>query len=61
MPKTGGRITPTRDNASYFYFRPEEESEHHHPENCDVPGYVSQSSMNLIIEADSTWGAESAA
>lgn len=47
--------------ASYFYFRPEEESGHHHPENCDVPGYVSQSSMNLIIEADSTWGAESAA
>ena len=47
--------------ASYFYFRPEEESGHHHPENNNVPGYASQSSMNLIIEADSTWGAENAA
>jgi len=47
--------------TSYFYFRPEQESGHHHPENCNVPGYISQSSMNLIIEADSTRGAESAA
>jgi hypothetical protein len=47
--------------ASYFYFRPEQESGHHHPENCDIPGYLSPASMSLIIEADSTWGEESAA
>jgi hypothetical protein len=47
--------------ASYLYFRPEETSGHHHPENCNAPGYISQTSMNLIIEADSTWGTESAA
>jgi hypothetical protein len=46
--------------VSYFYFRPEQESGHHHPENCHVPGYLARDSMKLIIEADSTWGDEGA-
>ncbi len=50
-----------RRYVSYFYFKPEQEAGHHHPENCNVPGYVSSRSMNLIIEADSTWGEEDAA
>jgi hypothetical protein len=41
--------------SSYFYFKPEQKSGHHHPEHCNVPGYLSPGSMNLIIEADSTW------
>ena len=49
--------------ASYFHFPREEEEEfgHHHPENCNVPGYLSASSMNLIIEADSALSEEGAA
>jgi len=41
--------------ASFFWFPPGEDSGHHHPEHSRVPGYMSPSSMSLIIEADSTW------
>ena len=41
--------------SAYFWFPPGEESAHHYPEHSSVPGYLSPSSMSLIIEADSTW------
>jgi len=50
-----------RRYVSYFCFEPSEESGHHHPEHCDIPGYMSSSSLSLIIEADATWGESSAA
>jgi hypothetical protein len=51
-----GSVQNLRRYVSYFYFGPGQEGGHHHPENCDLPGYLSSSSMSLIIEADSRWG-----
>jgi hypothetical protein len=50
-----------RRYASYFHFPPDQEAGHHHPENCNLPGYMANSSLNLIIESDSSWGEEGAA
>ena len=44
--------------ASYFHFPQDTEDGHHHPETCDVPGYMSKTSLNLIIEVDSTFDGE---
>ena len=37
------------------FFQFDEECGHHHPEYVEIPGYISPTSMSLIIEADSTW------
>jgi hypothetical protein len=47
--------------TSYFHFPQGSEDGHHHPENCNVPGYMSASSLNLVIEVDSRLEGESAA
>ena len=51
-----GSVENLRRYVSYFYFGPDQESGHHHPEHCDLPGYLASASMSLIIEADSRWG-----
>jgi hypothetical protein len=47
--------------ASYFHFPQGTTSGHHHPENCGIPGYISKSSLNLIVEVDSSFEGECAA
>ena len=47
--------------ASHFHFPNGADGGHHHPENCDAPGYMSPISLSLIIEIDSTFNGESAA
>jgi hypothetical protein len=42
--------------VSHFYFKPNQASGHHHPENHDLEGYISPASMRLIIEAEEMGG-----
>jgi hypothetical protein len=52
-------LTGSQENlsryVSFFHFDESEEGAHHHPEHEDVPAYIAQDSMSLIIEVDSDW------
>jgi hypothetical protein len=50
-----GSLANLKRYVSYLYFAPGIESDHHHPEHVDLPGYLDPKSLNLIIEADSSW------
>lgn len=56
-----GSTENLRRYVSHFSFPVGQESGHRHPENSDVPGYMSKESLSLIIEADSTWSPSGAA
>lgn len=45
--------------VAHFYFQQGTESDHHHPDNVDLPEYFTPGSLRLIIEVDSFWEADS--
>jgi len=47
-----GSETDLAKYFSHFYFDNPSEDDHHHPDNAD---YMTSGSLNLIIEAASTW------